>query len=515
MVTFGTPTYAGSSSQTTSLAIARPTDLGNGDVLVVAIRSQDGSGTTPWSSAEGFTLITADPNLPASGSRVVGIYARSIVDITEEPAGYTFSGPTGRAVAMAVACHGATEGDLVRVGYNAYGGGRSPVGGVIDMPSADITVPSIGLVLLAAECTSGVSMVPTTIPDGYTVIGNVQSSLDSSTTGSRTAIWLGWREETTTPVVGVRGGYSGGSGTGLYYGAFTGGGDATPPEPEPVVIPEGFRSVAQMLATPGATWAHRGGSGSYPEMSEYAYEQSALRGYGALEFSCGRTSDGVWFGLHDTSLDRTSQVTTGTSAAQMTWAQVQEYQITLNAGGTPRPYYRLTDFMEKYGNTHVVIIDFKYAWSYREELWAILRQYPSKRIIIKFSGPTSFGAEIKRICTQEGWASWGYYYPADVPDALDRTQGNWTILGMDYTAPQEAWDAILAYGKPVAGHICGSVNAVNTAKTKGAHMVQCSGVAVIPAVGPPDNPQQWDAIYASGSRIPVSALRVGTLTVWP
>ena len=63
MPTFGTPTYAGSPVQTTSLTIARPTDLGNGDILIVALRSQDGSNVAPWSSTLGFTLITADPIL--------------------------------------------------------------------------------------------------------------------------------------------------------------------------------------------------------------------------------------------------------------------------------------------------------------------------------------------------------------------------------------------------------------------------------------------------------------------
>lgn len=515
MPTFGTPTYAGSNVQTTSLTLQRPADLVAGDLLIVALRSQDGTNAVPWSSPTPFVLITAEPVLPSTSTRVAGIYARPIMDVAQEPESYTFTGPTGRAVGIAVACHDLPTGDLTSAGVGAYGGGRTSSGGIMPLADTSITVPSIGLITLAAECVSGVSMVPSTIPDGYATIGNAQSSLDTSTTGSRTAIWLGWREETTTPVVGVQGGFTGSSAAGLYYGAFTGGRDTTPPDPEPVEVPDGFRSVAQMLATPGATWAHRGGSGSYPEMSEYAYEQSALKGYGALEFSCGRSSDGVWFGLHDWNLNRTSEVTGLPGASEMTWAQIQEYKITLRAGSTPRPYYRLTDFLETYGNTHVVIIDFKYSWDHREELWALLEQYPAHRIIVKFSGPTSYGPEIKSVCAAHGWASWGYYYPTEVPEDLERTQGNWTILGMDYTADQSAWDAILAYGKPVVGHICGSVNAVNMAKTKGAHMVQCSGVSTIPAVGPPEDPQPWDAVYAPGTRIPARKIYLGTTQVFP
>ena len=87
-----------------------------------------------------------------------------------------------------------------------------------------------------------------------------------------------------------------------------------------------------MLAQSCFYCAHRGGSRDFPEMSLYAYGQSALVGYPALEISLARTSDGVWFGLHDASLDRTSFNTGGGSgttyvAASMTWAQVQSYYI--------------------------------------------------------------------------------------------------------------------------------------------------------------------------------------------
>ena len=42
------------------------------------------------------------------------------------------------------------------------------------------------------------------------------------------------------------------------------------------------------------------------EDSIHAYRQSVAHGYRALEISVARSADGVWFGLHDTTLDRTS-----------------------------------------------------------------------------------------------------------------------------------------------------------------------------------------------------------------
>ncbi|MEG2887287.1 MAG: glycerophosphodiester phosphodiesterase family protein, partial [Aurantimicrobium sp.] len=129
----------------------------------------------------------------------------------------------------------------------------------------------------------------------------------------------------------------------------------------------GFDNVFQMIRRGGCTWAHRGGSSNWPEMSEYAYDQAVLAGYSALEFSAQRTSDGVWVGCHDIDLNRTSQTTGLPNISTMTWAQVQTYMNSFNSGGTPRPYYRLIDFLDKYTPTHVCIVDPKNAVSFRDE----------------------------------------------------------------------------------------------------------------------------------------------------
>jgi glycerophosphoryl diester phosphodiesterase len=68
--------------------------------------------------------------------------------------------------------------------------------------------------------------------------------------------------------------------------------------------------------------AHRGGSASWPEHTQTAYTQSVWAGAHVLEISCGRTSDGVWFGCHDRSLERLGGP--ATPVAQMTWAEVEQ-----------------------------------------------------------------------------------------------------------------------------------------------------------------------------------------------
>jgi len=246
-------------------------------------------------------------------------------------------------------------------------------------------------------------------------------------------------------------------------------------------VTPGFPSVAAMLATPAFKIAHRGGSVDFPEMSLYAYGQSALRGYKALELSLGRTSDGVLFGLHDSTLDRTSG-TTGAVASTLTWAQVQTHQIVA-AGQPPQPYMRLDELLDLYGSSHVIFVDHKYLTTpQREELLDVLAAVPgaTDRIVVKYygveggAGNTGWAAQARA----RGFKTWGYFYEADLAN-LDAYQDRWDILGMDYAASQAAWDAVRAYGKPVIGHICPGPAAVATAISKGANGCMVSAVAEV------------------------------------
>jgi hypothetical protein len=252
----------------------------------------------------------------------------------------------------------------------------------------------------------------------------------------------------------------------------------------------GFSSVSQMLATPGATWAHRGGSANWPEMSEYAYDQAVLAGYGALEFSAQRTNDGggagTWIGSHDPTPNRTSQTTGAPAYSAMSYTTLlATYQNTLNAAGTPRPYYRLVDFLDKFTPTHVVIVDPKDELTRVAEFLNLLDSHGGNtKIVVKFYGGGSGAAALADAAAAKGYQTWGYFYEADIASGeLAAWQYHWSILGMEYAASQGAWDTILAYGKPVVGHIAGSQANFDTAIAKGARMVQSANVSGIRAVG--------------------------------
>ena len=247
-------------------------------------------------------------------------------------------------------------------------------------------------------------------------------------------------------------------------------------------FPTGYASISDMLGNTPFYAAHRGGSDNWPEMSLYAYTQSGFWGVGALEISVQRSSDGVWFGLHDPTLDRTSG-TTSYNAADHTWAEIQAYQITAAETNNPtqatRPYARLIDILAVYYTSHLFFIDIKDAITYRTELLDILDSYPdsTQKFIAKYYGPATTWAISARA---RGYKTWGYFYEVNAAN-LATHQSYYDILGMEYGAQQSTWDTIKSFGKPVMGHVIVSATQATIALEKGADGLMVGGVQqVIP-----------------------------------
>lgn len=251
------------------------------------------------------------------------------------------------------------------------------------------------------------------------------------------------------------------------------------------VVRPGYRSVSHMLAQDTFYIAHRGGSRDFPEMSLYAYGQSALLGYPALELSIARTSDGVFFGLHDYSLDRTSGVT-GVTASSLTWAQVQNYEIlgsmaANNPSQSNQPYMRWEELIELYYDTHIIFIDPKVlSDAQRQELLDRMDELSNStdRFVGKYFGVSGNAANTNgpaKEFSDRGYKTWGYFYQDNAAD-FATYQGRWDILGMDYNADQPTWNTIKSYGKPVVGHIVLGSSSASTALSKGADGLMVAGV---------------------------------------
>lgn len=253
-----------------------------------------------------------------------------------------------------------------------------------------------------------------------------------------------------------------------------------------------YGTVSDMLADDEFYWAHRGGSAVFPEMSEYAYGQSALLGWPVLEMSLSRTSDGVWFGLHDQRLDRVSLGANGSTLnpTQMTWAQVQQYQILGSAAFNnptqpPRPFARLETVLDKYPD-HLFVIDPKLQVSSASKTTEVLNILDSRggreRFIMKWFGPGDYQNNYVSACRARNYEVWGFFYQNNVETGLVQSEvERFTLIGMDYNASQASWDTLkaMAGNRRMISHICPNQAAVDTARNKGATGFQCSGVRAI------------------------------------
>lgn len=215
---------------------------------------------------------------------------------------------------------------------------------------------------------------------------------------------------------------------------------------------------------------HRGGSADFVEMTAAAYAEVDARKILAMEISMWRTSDGVWVASHDR--DTVRMFGTSIDIPTNPWSALAG--LTTTVGGYPMA--RVTDLLDLYAGTHILFVDNKQDQNVTSFL-DMLDAYPQAtgRFVVKSFFSTVNTALAARL---RGYTTWGYYYEVDLPN-LAATHQKWDILGMEYSAstgPGSAWEQIKAVGKPVLGHVCLSVNNVNTAFAAGADGVMTGKV---------------------------------------
>lgn len=246
--------------------------------------------------------------------------------------------------------------------------------------------------------------------------------------------------------------------------------------------PEDGLLVDRLLKRPGFTVAHRGGSLDWPEMSMEAYRNAVSAGVNALEISLARTSDGVWFGLHDETLDRTSG-TSGFVAAEHTWKEVGQHRISAAETNDPRqapqPYLRFEELVAAYGSTHTIFVDPKVVPpEHFGELFALMGtvDHPTNTFVAKgYCTAREWPVDARG----RGYRTWGYYYGAELasdPALFASTRDRWSWLGLDYNGGEEAWRTLTASGSPVLAHIVPSRAAADQALRLGADGMVVSGV---------------------------------------
>lgn len=236
-------------------------------------------------------------------------------------------------------------------------------------------------------------------------------------------------------------------------------------------VPRGYKDIGTMMITRGFLIAHRGGSVSWPEASMRAYTNAVMYGAGALEVSCQKTKDGVWFLNHDRTLQRVDKTAPDTPVTEMTWADIQKY-TTIG-----EPFVTVEEYFAAYGSSHITVLDPKYSAVQWEDLKKFFPTDAHGRIIWKFSIDAGWLANQWKA---DGWKCWGYSYPDQVTAGrINEWHKPWDYIGMSFDASDEVWNRTTGLGKPVWGHICPTRDAYDQAMAKGAIGCMVSGVANI------------------------------------
>jgi glycerophosphoryl diester phosphodiesterase len=263
------------------------------------------------------------------------------------------------------------------------------------------------------------------------------------------------------------------------------------PVDEAALMPFGAWSTVELVSRPSSVVGHRGTSAWCAEGSRRGMTEAVRRRVDALELPLSRTSDGVWFGLHDQTLLRTSGV--AIDPTTITWEQLQAYEIAAPVGGDPqfgaRPYMRLTTLLEDYGQSHVLFLDPKYHgnMTYRGELLDLVEAaIPNAQatVVIKYFGDNVTLADYAR---SRGYTTWGYFYESDYladPAAIIAQTGRWDWLGLNWDAAPSTWADFVALGKPLFGHVVATTVQRDAALAGGANGIICSDVPAIQ--GAPD-----------------------------
>jgi hypothetical protein len=488
-----------------------PAALAAGDVLLVC----HGDQTSAATSYDGNAAFTRLGPFVASSSegRVIGIWGRRVTSPGSEPADYAFTragAGVSRSTAVMLVLRGA-DPTYLDTAVTSYPGTAITTG-----RRTESLTPAVGglqVFFARSEFTDGNSHVPTGTPSGFAVVVSHQAG--TGTSGSRSGSWVGTR---TVP--------AGATGTSDIVWAAP-----ASPSAQSVVIraqteeatartAEGTLTLtgtatatARLLYTPQpwtvtdmddwiaqgypVSWAHRGGSATWSEMTMYAYDRAVAHGARALEVSVWRSSDGVWIMSHDANLSRV----TGANLAIGSTPAAAMLGMPVTAPTSGGVIGRLEEVLTAYPD-RVLLVDNKSGAAFSDFL-DLLSTVPdaTDHIVVKLWGLASVSQY--QAAKARGLKTAGYWYPdsyaAELPSRVAWTD----YIGMEYTATAADWAALAAYGKPLWGHVLWTQTQLAQCAAGGAAIFQLANVL--------DLMPRWNQLEAR-ARIGLTGQAVGTVS---
>lgn len=260
----------------------------------------------------------------------------------------------------------------------------------------------------------------------------------------------------------------GGDVTGRLYQRRRDGGDI-PLRPRPTGTPAAARDlVAEFLARRPFYVSHRLGGTEYPEFTQAGLDASLRAGFKALEISLRRCATGEYVMIHDWTTERTVP---GTKLP--IWSTPWDTLKTLRQAAGP--FLRFTDLLDQLPDDVILAVDHKVTSDKQNanssdlqselDLYELLDDafngHPERRVLWKHFVNAGSVERAKA----RGYRTMCMLYPAELATA---DTSRWDVLGLEWNAPDAAWQQLTATGKPAIAHIITNEGQAQTALSKGA-----------------------------------------------
>lgn len=238
--------------------------------------------------------------------------------------------------------------------------------------------------------------------------------------------------------------------------------------PTTPVTPAGEDVVSRFLSARPFYISHRMGGTEYPEFTQQGLDASLRAGFKALEISVRRCASGEFVAIHDW---KTTRTVPGTDYQiwNTPWSALRTLRQA--SGG----FMRLTDIVDQIPDDVILAVDHKTTSSEEqhnpgdlaseeallEYLDTAFGGHPERRVLWKVFARGTSAARAKA----RGYRTMAMLYPSEVPTA-DLTQ--WDVIGMEWNAGADVWNALLASGRPTIAHIIVNDAQAQQALAKGA-----------------------------------------------
>lgn len=244
--------------------------------------------------------------------------------------------------------------------------------------------------------------------------------------------------------------------------------------PSTPVTPADDDIVSRFLAAHPFYVSHRMGGTEFPEFTQAGLDASLRAGFKALEISVRRCASGEFVAIHDW---KTTRTVPGTDYQiwNTTWSTLRTLR---QASG---PFMRFTDIVDQIPDDMILAVDHKTTSSEDqhnpgdlaseealfEYLDTVFGGHPERRIIWKvFARGTSAERAKAR-----GYRTMAMLYPSEVATS-DLSQ--WDVIGMEWNAGADVWNALLASGRPTIAHIIVNDSQARQALARGASGLMAS-----------------------------------------